>query len=185
VEDVLYKVHLSNMKRLSPVVQGIFEIPDSAAGPKQGSEENPIILQFFTTTVFEDFLAWIYRAEWQPLEDADVEVKERMLVNLLHVARLWEISEALDWINDTDLNRLGVKVYSIIARAKEVLWNEMRLACRVPPELDENPPWVSDEHDHRVCVEVFKEIWWTKIAKKVLDPVKPLHFYEIAAEVRK
>jgi len=59
---MLYKVHLSNMKRLSPVVQGIFGIPDSAGGPKQGSEENPITLEFFTTTVFEDFLAWIYRA---------------------------------------------------------------------------------------------------------------------------
>ncbi|KAJ7495757.1 hypothetical protein B0H11DRAFT_2389353 [Mycena galericulata] len=227
VENMLYKVHLSNLKKLSPVVQGIFEIPSLGSGPPQGSDENPILLEFFTPVVFEDFLAWIYRAEWQPLDNTDLVVKQRMLVNLLHVAKLWEISEAveyakrhlnlmylppsrrlelarmyslhdwihdavaslvtgkLDWITEVDQNRFGAKVYTIIANAKEVLWYETRLACRVPPQLDPNPAWVSDNHDHRVCTEVFNEVWWTKIARKVLDLEKPLRFSEIAAEVKK
>ncbi|KAJ7645863.1 hypothetical protein B0H17DRAFT_1338951 [Mycena rosella] len=226
--DVLYKVHLSHLKQLSPVVRGIFEIPDSMTGAKQGSEENPIILEFFSAVVFDDFLSWIYRAEWQPIENIqDVEIRERMLVNLLQVARLWDIAEAvahtkhhldlmylrpsrrlelarmytlydwiddavwklvtgkLEWLTNEDLARLGVKVYSIIASAKEGLWYETRLSCRVPPEVSlANPAWVSDEHNHRVCAEVFNEIWWTRIAKKMMDPVKPLHFCEVAAEVK-
>ncbi|KAJ7728947.1 hypothetical protein DFH07DRAFT_757074, partial [Mycena maculata] len=179
VENMLYKVHLSNLKKLSPVVQGIFEIPSLGSGPPQGSDENPILLEFFTPAVFEDFLAWIYRVSWQLLDNTDLVVKQRMLVNLLHVAKLWEINEAIEY------HRFGAKVYTIIANAKEVLWYETRLACRVPPQLDPNPVWVSDNHDHRVCTEVFNEVWWTKIARKVLDPEKPLHFSEIAVEVKK
>lgn len=59
--SVLYKIHLSHLKQLSSVVRGIFEIPDNTAGPKQGSEEKPILLEFFSPVVFEDFLSWIYR----------------------------------------------------------------------------------------------------------------------------
>ncbi|KAJ7832358.1 hypothetical protein B0H13DRAFT_2370978 [Mycena leptocephala] len=202
-------------------------IPDNIAGPKQGSEVNPILLDFFTTDVFEDFLAWIYRAEWQPLGDVDLQVKERMLVNLLQVGRLWEIAEAvhhakrnldlmylspprrlelarmfslydvdwidkpvlklvtgkLEWITDEDIVRLGPKVYSIIAQAKEVLWFETRLTSCKPPELDENPAWVDDRHDHRACVEAFNEAWWGRIAK-IMDPVNPLRLCDVAAKVR-
>ncbi|KAJ7221833.1 hypothetical protein B0H12DRAFT_1241202 [Mycena haematopus] len=231
VGTVLYKVHKSNFTKLSPVVASILDIPDNTTGgPRQGSETNPIILEFFTTEVFEDFLAWIYRAEWQPLETADSSVKERMLVNLLEVGRLWEINEAIQhakhnlhvmylsaprrlelarkyslydadwidkpvrklvtgelaWITDGDLSRLGPKVYSIIVQAKEALWFETRLACCVPPKLEDvsSAAWVSDAHDHRVCVEVFNEVWWGRIARKVMDPVKPLALSEVAEKVK-
>lgn len=170
----------------------------------------------------------ILNRDWQPLDEIeDPDVKERKLVNLLHVGRLWDIAEAavfaqhqlhlmnlpasrrlqlarmyslydwihdamlslvtgkLDWLSDEDIGRLDIKVFSIIAKAKETLWYETQLACRVPPELDPNPQWVSDEHDHRVCTEVFNEVWWEVIAKKVINPVKPLRFCEIADEIRK
>ncbi|KAJ7645240.1 hypothetical protein DFH06DRAFT_1333528 [Mycena polygramma] len=228
VEDVVYKVHVSHFKILSPNVASILNIPDNMAGPKQGSEANPILLEGFTREVFEDFLAWIYRAEWTPFGSTDLEVKERRLVNLLRVGRLWEINEAvqyakhhldamylpssrrlqlarmfslydiewidqpvralvtgkLDWITPEDIDRLGTKAYSIIARAKETLWQEIHISCCVPPQLEPHPAWVSDAHDHRVCTEVFNEVWWTKIARRMIDPAKPLHFSKIAAKVR-
>ncbi|KAJ6489499.1 hypothetical protein C8R47DRAFT_1273759 [Mycena vitilis] len=208
VEDVVYKVHVSHFKILSPNVASILNIPDNMAGPKQGSEANPILLEGFTCEVFEDFLAWIYRAEWTPFGSTDLVVKERRLVNLLRVGRLWEIHEAvqyakfhldamylpssrrlqlarmfslydiewidqpvralvtgkLDWITPEDIDCLGTKTYSII--------------------LEPHPAWVSDAHDHRACTEVFNEVWWTKIARKMIDPAKPLHFSKIAAKVR-
>ncbi|KAF8216783.1 hypothetical protein K438DRAFT_2007556 [Mycena galopus ATCC 62051] len=228
VETVVYKVHGSNFQRLSPVVASILDIPDNTIGPKQGSEENPILLEFFTVEVFEDFLKWIYRTDWQPLDDLDLAVKERMLVNLLRVGSLWEITEAvqyakhnlqlmhlpasrklelarmyslydtdwidkpvrklltgrLEWISELDVQRLGMKVYSVIAHAKETMWYELQLTACIPPKLDENPAWVSDEHDHRMCTEVFNEVWWGRIAKKIIDPVNPWALREVADKVR-
>ncbi|KAJ6559644.1 hypothetical protein B0H19DRAFT_1069386 [Mycena capillaripes] len=104
---------------------------------------------------------------------------ERMLVNLLRV-ELWEISEAVV----EDIERMGVTAYSIIARAKETLWSETRLACGVLPALDPHLAWVYDAHNHRICTEVFKEVWWTNIAKKVIDPTKPLRLCDMAAKIR-
>ncbi|KAJ6466900.1 hypothetical protein C8R45DRAFT_1172266 [Mycena sanguinolenta] len=214
VATTLYKVHKSNFIWLSPVVADILDIPDNMPEPQQGDEANPIVLEFFTTEVFEDFLAWIYRGAWQPLENTDVVVKERMLVNLLRVGSLWEITEAIvyakstlhtmylsparklelarmfslldrDWI-DKPIRRLITNELNIIAQAKETLWFETRLACSVPPKLEDaaSAAWVSDEHDHRVCVEVFNEVWWGRIAKKVMDPFKPWAWFEVAENVK-
>ncbi|KAJ7730651.1 hypothetical protein B0H14DRAFT_2238281, partial [Mycena olivaceomarginata] len=177
VETIVYKVHGSNFQRLSPVVASILDIPDNMMGPKQGSEENPILLEFFTVEVFEDFLKWIYRTDWQPLDDLDPSVKERMLVNLLRVGSLWEINEALD------VQHLGMKVYSVIAHAKETMWYELQLTACIPPKLDENPAWVSDEHDHHMCTKVFNEVWWARIAKKIIDPVNPWVLREVVDKV--
>ncbi|KAJ7639842.1 hypothetical protein DFH06DRAFT_1335509 [Mycena polygramma] len=219
VKDVVYKVHVSHFKILSPNVASILNIPDNMAGPKQGSEANSILLEGFTRELTR---------EWTPFGSTDLTVKERRLVNLLRVGRLWEIHEAvqyakhhldamylssarrlqlarmfslydtewidqpvralvtgqLDWIQPKDIDRIGIKAYSIIAHAKETLWREIHISCCVPPQLEPHPAWVSDAHDHRVCTEVFNEVWWTKIARKMIDPAKPLHFSKIAAKVR-
>ncbi|KAF8201212.1 hypothetical protein K438DRAFT_1821600 [Mycena galopus ATCC 62051] len=90
----------------------------------------------------------------------------------------------LEWISELDVQRLGMKVYSVMAHAKETMWYELQLTACIPPKLDENPAWVSDKHDHCMCTEVFNEVWWGKIAKKIIDPVNPWALREVADKVR-
>jgi hypothetical protein len=60
---MMYRIHLSILKQLSPVFRDILTIPaESTCGSNtEGSESNPIVLPQVTEEEFDDFLLWIYR----------------------------------------------------------------------------------------------------------------------------
>lgn len=65
VKRVLYKVHFSQLIKLSAVMEEIFGIPDGkkADDPtREGSESFPLYLDGVENQEWDDFLAWVYRA---------------------------------------------------------------------------------------------------------------------------
>ncbi|KAJ7732234.1 hypothetical protein DFH07DRAFT_686055, partial [Mycena maculata] len=162
VERVIYHIHLTQLIRLSDVMNDIFGIPDGklATDPlREGSELYPLYLEGVEKQEWEDFLAWVYRAEFVPVK-SDVH-RERLYLSLLKLSARWEISSGVayaidaleklnlpavrqlelarmytlgDWVQpavkvilasplsklgDGELSQLGLKVYSLLVRAKE------------------------------------------------------------------
>lgn len=64
MEAYLYCIHLSVLRKLSPVFDDIFGIPASQpeieAG-REGSVANPVLLEHITKVEIDDFLHWVYR----------------------------------------------------------------------------------------------------------------------------
>lgn len=84
---------------------------------------------------------------------------------------------------DTDLNRIGIQVYSILVRGKERMEIEMRRTANVEPALAADPDWQCQKH--AVCVAVWKQLWWDKIGRKLLHPDRPITTDAILAEAKK
>ncbi|KAJ7436840.1 hypothetical protein FB451DRAFT_1570898 [Mycena latifolia] len=91
VEDILYKIHVSMLVKLSPDMGSILAIPDGRKTGDliEGTEKWPLHLPGLTVQEFEDFLTWVYRVEWTPMPD--YEGRERIYTNLLKVSDLWQI----------------------------------------------------------------------------------------------
>jgi hypothetical protein len=78
-------------------------------------------------------------------------------------------------LTDVDATRLGLKVYSIIARAKEMLEAERRLIAAFPPPLSDDTAFRSWTcADHGTCRRVWRNVWWSSIARTILHPNNPL-----------
>ena len=60
-EDMLYNIHLSVLKALSPVFKEIFEIPPLASQNAEGTIQNPMKMPQVTAVEMTDFLNWIYK----------------------------------------------------------------------------------------------------------------------------
>ncbi|KAJ7732947.1 hypothetical protein DFH07DRAFT_780787 [Mycena maculata] len=91
VENILYKIHISMLTKLSPDMGGILAIPDGKFDDdptREGTEQFPLLLPGLSIQEFEDLLYWVYRVEWKALDDAE---KERVCTNLLKVSDLWQI----------------------------------------------------------------------------------------------
>lgn len=77
--------------------------------------------------------------------------------------------------SETDVEYMGPKVYTIITRARELILRERALIANTPPAMSYNPSLRSFECiDHMTCRRVWKDVWWTKIARAILDPRNPL-----------
>lgn len=76
-------------------------------------------------------------------------------------------------IDDEDITYMGVKSYSIIARAKDML-SRQRIALAQsppgPPILQQSPQCSS----HTSCVQVWQERWVLVIGRAILSPTTPL-----------
>jgi|HubBroStandDraft_1064217.scaffolds.fasta_scaffold242723_1 hypothetical protein len=60
-ENMLYSVHLSVLKKFSPVFNDIFDIPPMQTGDAEGTIHNPMKMHQVTSEEMSDFLNWIYK----------------------------------------------------------------------------------------------------------------------------
>ncbi|KAJ7149102.1 hypothetical protein C8R46DRAFT_1044373 [Mycena filopes] len=89
----IYKIHLSMLTRLSEVMGSILSIPQAKAlndPTREGTENYPLFLPGTSVEEFNDFLYWLYRAEWEPF-GGDNNAKERICTHLLKVSDMWAI----------------------------------------------------------------------------------------------
>ncbi|KAI6099208.1 hypothetical protein EDD16DRAFT_1526988 [Pisolithus croceorrhizus] len=84
------------------------------------------------------------------------------------------IFSPLSAISDGDVSRLGLRVYSIITKAREMVECERKTIAAVPPglSLDPDPSCLPDQHQH--CREAWIRFWWHRVAWQLLHPTKPL-----------
>ncbi|KAI5993212.1 hypothetical protein EDD15DRAFT_2367447 [Pisolithus albus] len=81
---------------------------------------------------------------------------------------------SLSAIDEDETLVLGVRVYSIIARAREVMEMERRTIAAVPPGLSLPPSPACNNSHHVHCKDVWTRFWWQKVARQLLHPYNPL-----------
>ncbi|KAJ7793222.1 hypothetical protein B0H14DRAFT_2623114 [Mycena olivaceomarginata] len=86
-------------------------------------------------------------------------------------------------LNDLDLARMGVKVYSIVAKGMERLHIEIKRTANVEPPMTLDPDWQCTKHN--MCIATWKQLWWDRIGRKLLQPDTPIKTTEILAEVKR
>ena len=84
------------------------------------------------------------------------------------------ILSPLSIISEDDTHRLGLRVYSIIAKAHEVMDTERRTLAAVPPGLSLGPSTSCNATQHSQCRDAWAKFWWQKVARQLLHPVSPL-----------
>ncbi|KAJ6476127.1 hypothetical protein C8R45DRAFT_834099, partial [Mycena sanguinolenta] len=168
-------IHISILTKLSPNMAEILNIPHGPIS-EEGTERFPLHVPGLTVQEFDDFLFCIYKFEWTPMVDLDLIAKDRVFTNLLKVSSLWEIE-------DCDIARIGVKVYSILAKGIERMEIEMRRTANVEPPMTTDPDW--ECKNHGACIATWKRLWWDRVGRKLLHPDNPLKATGIVAEVKK
>ncbi|KAJ7146578.1 hypothetical protein C8R44DRAFT_600290, partial [Mycena epipterygia] len=167
-----YKIHISMLENLSGIMKSLLSIPDgkdSQDPTREGTELYPLFVPDTSVVEFDDFLQWIYRAftitDW--VEPAVREI----------------LDDPLTKLTDDDLKSIGLKVYSMLVKAKELLDVETRRTALVPPPMGKDPAW--ECQDHASCLSVWPKIWFERIGKKLLHATTPLKLSEIHIEVSK
>ncbi|KAJ8580264.1 hypothetical protein M405DRAFT_71097 [Rhizopogon salebrosus TDB-379] len=84
------------------------------------------------------------------------------------------ISLPLTGITDMEATQMGFKVYTIIARAKEVMERERRTLAAYPPSLHILPSSTCSIRLHNRCKEAWSAFWWKRVARAILHPTSPL-----------
>jgi hypothetical protein len=82
-------------------------------------------------------------------------------------------------ITDTEAAQMGFKVYTIIARAKEVIEQEHRALAAYPPSLLIAPSFSCSVCSHSRCKEAWSGSWWKKVAHAILHPMNPLPLTQV------
>ncbi|KAG2132168.1 hypothetical protein BD769DRAFT_1386457 [Suillus cothurnatus] len=118
-----------------------------------GTEQLPIILHQISEEDFTHFLNWVYHISSVPPPP-----EEQFLVAIF---------------------KMGFKVYTIIARAKEVMERERRALAAYPPSLLVSPSFSCSSHLHSQCKEAWSGFWWKKVARAILHPMNPLPLTQI------
>ncbi|KAI5994243.1 hypothetical protein EDC04DRAFT_2586389 [Pisolithus marmoratus] len=81
---------------------------------------------------------------------------------------------SLSAIDEDEALVLGVRVYSIIARAREVMETERHPIAAVSPGLSVPPSPACNISHHAHCKVVWTCFWWQKVARQLLHPYNPL-----------
>jgi hypothetical protein len=80
----------------------------------------------------------------------------------------------LSSLSEKEVNRIGFKVYIIIAKAKERMENERKLVSAYPPPINTVESW--DCYTHAKCKSVWREGWLRTVGRQILHPTNPLSF---------
>ncbi|KAI6154588.1 hypothetical protein BKA82DRAFT_166266 [Pisolithus tinctorius] len=80
----------------------------------------------------------------------------------------------LSAITEDEAYCLGIRVYSIIAKAHEALDMERHIIAAVPPGLSLPPLSLCTPSQHSNCKDIWAHFWWQKIAHQLLHPYNPL-----------
>lgn len=77
--------------------------------------------------------------------------------------------------SEIDVERMHPRVYAIVTRARELILRERTLIADTPPTMPYNSLLRSYNCvDHITCRQVWKEVWWAKVARAILSPRNPL-----------
>ncbi|KIM50386.1 hypothetical protein SCLCIDRAFT_67338, partial [Scleroderma citrinum Foug A] len=148
----------------SPAMEEIFTLP-SGFENDGADEDHPINLPGISGSEFEHFVSWLYHIEADPVPP---EQNLPSLVAILKVSWLWQIDNSIAWAITC------VRVYSIIARAHEVMEKEQCTMAAVPPGLSLPPSLACNPLQHAHCKDVWACFWWQKAACQLLHPYNPL-----------
>ena len=100
----------------------------------------------------------------------------------LELARMYTIPEwvapaihslilsPLSTISENDTHQLGLCVYSIIAKAHEMIEVERKPLAAVPPGLSLDPSANCSNSEHPQCKDAWIKFWWQKVAHQLLHP---------------
>lgn len=70
-------------------------------------------------------------------------------------------------LSNVDLDHINIRLYSIIAKAKEALENQRKLIAACPPSLPKDSPgfqtvWCTS---HATCAKVWADTWWKVVVR--------------------
>ncbi|KAI5825311.1 hypothetical protein K523DRAFT_356110 [Schizophyllum commune Tattone D] len=82
-----------------------------------------------------------------------------------------------------DVEAMGPEVFRVLAQAREGYLEALQDRLYTAPRLESDPAF-SPEHDHSVCQEVWKEFWWSGIARKTMAPYDTLSEWAYSEYVR-
>jgi len=87
----------------------------------------------------------------------------------------------LNGLTNDDLNHINLRVYSIIAKAKEASERQRKIIAAFPPGLPKDSPdfqiaWCPS---HVTCSKVWADTWWRVVARSILHPLDPLDLNKV------
>ncbi|KAJ7433763.1 hypothetical protein FB451DRAFT_1195939, partial [Mycena latifolia] len=202
VEDILYKIHVSMLVKLSPDMGSILRYPGWQKDwrSNRGDREVALASAGLTVQEFEDFLTWVYRADQKTasgLRCPTTKGANVFTTNLLKVSDLWQIEVGrptrlsgyqifdgrISDLSLIDIGRIGTKVYSVLVNGMERMEMEIRRTANVEPPLTADPDWQCQKH--AMCAAAWKQLWWDKLGRKLLHPDHPIKTDAILAEAKK
>ncbi|KAI6016757.1 hypothetical protein EDC04DRAFT_2577152, partial [Pisolithus marmoratus] len=145
----------------SPTLENIFTLPSGVANDG-ADEDHPIVLPGISGEEFEHFISWLLH-----LYKYTIPQWIAPSVRSLTLA-------SLSAIDEDEALVLGVRVYSIIARAREVMETERHPIAAVSPGLSVPPSPACNISHHAHCKVVWTCFWWQKVARQLLHPYNPL-----------
>ncbi|KAI5990740.1 hypothetical protein EDD15DRAFT_2197815 [Pisolithus albus] len=187
-DSTLFRLHKGVLFVHSPTLENIFALPSGVENDGE-DEDHPIFLPGISGEEFDHFMSWLYHVSGALPHDQNLS----SLVAILKVSHLWQIENSIAWaiahLNQLELsavhkleleckytihNGLPLLVYSIIARAREVMEMEWRTIAAVPPGLSLPPSPACNNSHHVHCKDVWTRFWWQKVARQLLHPYNPL-----------
>ncbi|KIM59141.1 hypothetical protein SCLCIDRAFT_126674, partial [Scleroderma citrinum Foug A] len=146
----------------SPALENILTMP-SGVEHDGTDESHPILIKGITCDKFAFFMSWIYHVS--------------LLFSQVHTHYYWVapaihslILSPLSTISENDTHQLGLCVYSIIAKAHEIIEVERKTLAAVPPGLSLDPSANCSNSEHPQCKDAWIKFWWKKVAHQLLHP---------------
>lgn len=116
------------------------------------------------------------------LEELDLTPAQRLQLARMYMIPHWIapamqqlIHAPLADISVADADCLGLRVYMIIAKAHERIEIERKSIGAVAPGLSLAPSLACSVTKHSTCKDTWAQVWWNKVAYRILHPTNPLH----------
>jgi hypothetical protein len=117
------------------------------------------------------------------LEQRKIPATERLHLATLYEIRDWVapavqelLKKPLSSLSNGDLDHINIRLYSIFAKAKEVIEMQRKLIAACPPSLPKDTQdfptaWCAS---HGTCAKVWADTWWKVVVRTLLHPLNPL-----------
>jgi hypothetical protein len=117
------------------------------------------------------------------LEQRKIPATQRLQLATHYEIRDWVtpavqelLRTSLSSLSNGDLDHINIRLYSIIAKAKEAIEKQRKLIAACPPSLpkdtdDFQTAWCVS---HATCAKVWADTWWKVVARSILHPLMPL-----------
>lgn len=117
------------------------------------------------------------------LQQRRIPATERLKLARHYEIRDWVTAAVQELLNtplgslsNGDLEHVNIRLYSIIAKAKEAIEKQRKLIAACPPSLpkdsqDFQTAWCAS---HATCAKVWADTWWKEVARSILHPLRPL-----------
>ena len=117
------------------------------------------------------------------LEQSKIPATERLQLATYYEIRDWVtpavqdlLRAPLSSLSNDNLDHINIRLYSIIAKAKEAIEKHRKLIAACPPSLpkddqDFQTAWCVS---HATCAKVWADTWWKVVVRSILHPLTPL-----------